>query len=455
VSHLITYCIQAATVLTVGLLAPRLLRLRSPRICMRYWQLLLLVVILLPAIQPWRDNITGFVSVETVGVAVADTVTNTLPRSAAWPILEWTLVVLAAVAVLRIAWLAMGLAMLRHHRLTADEIDRMPAAIDALQSRLRTRARFMVSQRVPIPVTFGWYRPTVLVPRGFRDLPDAQQATIACHELLHVRRRDWPAIVLEQLLRAVLWFHPAVSILLRRVGLCREQLIDAEVVRITGTRRPYLDALWNMARSGGPLISVPALPLLNRSELVERVALLAEEARMSKTRVVLSTAVVVAVVALAGGVAAATFPFVKADEPPMAVESKTTDPKSAERSAEQAKLDLRKRAVRYEVNGEVTEPKIIHKVNPKYPEEARKTGQQGVVVCETVIDAKGEVADIKILRTDHEILVPSTVEAIKQWKFKPSTLDGEPVDVIYILTVQYRLDVGEKKAAEKEPENEK
>ena len=86
------------------------------------------------------------------------------------------------------------------------------------------------------------------------------------------------------------------------------------------------------------------------------------------------------------------------------------------------------------------EPKVIHKVNPRYPEEARKEKIQGEVVCEAVIEASGKVFDPRILSSDHGVLDQPTIDAISQWVFEPSrTKDGEAVDVLYEITVRYRL----------------
>jgi beta-lactamase regulating signal transducer with metallopeptidase domain len=52
------------------------------------------------------------------------------------------------------------------------------------------------------------------------------QEAIACHELVHVRRRDWLREIFEEAVVAVLWFHPAVWMLIGRIRLAREQVVD-------------------------------------------------------------------------------------------------------------------------------------------------------------------------------------------------------------------------------------
>jgi TonB family protein len=334
---------------------------------------------------------------------------------------------------MRLAWIGFGLWTLRRMRRTARLIDRVPEVVAEIRSRLGVDAELMESRHVRVPVTFGWRRPAVLVPPRFGGLPEDQQTGVVCHELLHVGRGDWLTGVFEQIVRAVLWFHPGVSILLGRIALSREQLVDAEVVRITGDRRGYLDALWSMARRGERSAVVPALPLLNRSDLFERVAVLTEEVNMSKRRILATVAAAVVSVAVAGAAVAAAFPLMRAAAPAPDASIPSADTGASPMSS------AREKPIKFEPDGDITEPKVIDKVNPKYPEEARKNKIMGEVVCETIITAEGKITDIKIVETADEVFNQPTIDALMQWTFEPATLDGKPVDVYYNLTVRFSL----------------
>ncbi len=91
------------------------------------------------------------------------------------------------------------------------------------------------------------------------------------------------------------------------------------------------------------------------------------------------------------------------------------------------------------VAGEVTKPVKIHAPQPQYTEIARKARIQGIVIVQAVIDKKGDVTDVKVLKQLPLGLTEASVEAIQQWKFKPATLRGKPVDVYYNLTVSFYL----------------
>lgn len=95
--------------------------------------------------------------------------------------------------------------------------------------------------------------------------------------------------------------------------------------------------------------------------------------------------------------------------------------------------------VRFVVGGNITEPQRIGGPNPTYPEAARRARIQGVVVLECTIGKDGSVKQTKVLRGLPLGLTENAVAAVKKWRFKPSTLNGKPVEVLYILTVRFNL----------------
>jgi protein TonB len=95
--------------------------------------------------------------------------------------------------------------------------------------------------------------------------------------------------------------------------------------------------------------------------------------------------------------------------------------------------------IRFVVGGKITEPEKISGPNPLYPEAARRARIQGVVVLECIIGKNGQVTDVKVLRGLPLGLTESATDAVKKWRFKPSTLNEKPVEVLYILTVRFNL----------------
>jgi TonB family protein len=96
----------------------------------------------------------------------------------------------------------------------------------------------------------------------------------------------------------------------------------------------------------------------------------------------------------------------------------------------------------YRVGGNVTRPEKISGAPPVYTEAARKARLIGVVIVETVIDEQGNVTQPRVLKGLPMGLEEAAVEAVQTWKFKPATLDGRPVPVYYVLTINFQLDGG-------------
>lgn len=92
-----------------------------------------------------------------------------------------------------------------------------------------------------------------------------------------------------------------------------------------------------------------------------------------------------------------------------------------------------------QVGGGVTAPERIYDPQPKYSEEARKARIQGAVILQAVIDALGNVQDVTVLKGLSMGLTESAIDTVKEWRFKPATLNGEPVAVYYNLIVTFSV----------------
>jgi len=88
--------------------------------------------------------------------------------------------------------------------------------------------------------------------------------------------------------------------------------------------------------------------------------------------------------------------------------------------------------------GVLEQSKLIVKVSPVYPELAIKARVSGDVILEAFINEEGAVSSVKIL-SGHPLLVNAAVEAVKQWRYSPTVLSGEPVPIIAVVTVVFKL----------------
>jgi periplasmic protein TonB len=93
---------------------------------------------------------------------------------------------------------------------------------------------------------------------------------------------------------------------------------------------------------------------------------------------------------------------------------------------------------RIRISQGVTKGLLIHRVEPVYPPLARAARVQGEVVLSAVIDTNGQIQNLQLV-SGHPMLVPSALAAVKQWRYKPYLLNGQPVEVETTITVIFTL----------------
>jgi protein TonB len=93
---------------------------------------------------------------------------------------------------------------------------------------------------------------------------------------------------------------------------------------------------------------------------------------------------------------------------------------------------------RVKVSAGVRMAEVIHRVEPQYPSIARSARVQGVVELVGVIATDGHLKELKLV-SGHPLLAHAAMEAVSQWIYRPTTLNGEPVEVIAPITVTFRL----------------
>ena len=311
--------VQAGAVAGVAWLGASVLRLRGCGFLLKYWQGVLLLLLFAPWIQPWQPvaaaparglpplagmgrGLAGAVDVSVAGSVIA-------LRAERWSLepLTWVLAVLATGVIVRLAWLGLGLVRLGRLARSARRIA-PPGPAREFLTQFGVTAAFVQPPDVHMPYSFGLFRPTVVLPAAFDRLEPKFQRGIVCHELLHLRRRDFLGSLVEEVLAALLWFHPWVWLIRRRIRVHREQVVDAAVVHWTGDRRAYVRCL--VALAGHPRTLGLAAPMLRSSELRVRTdALFEKEGTMSKRRSALLAMGLCAAFGVTVWTAAATVPL--------------------------------------------------------------------------------------------------------------------------------------------------
>jgi len=335
--NLLAWMAQSTLLAAAGSALPVLLRLHHPRTQLVYCHLLLCACLLLPAFEPWAHPRVILPAAaaqespaegETSTAAPAARSTSAQPRHTALPAvsaplrstapaafwavwaggraLPW---ILGAGVLARLGWLAAGLWRIRRYRIAATPLYPIPESVRAAASVTHSGALCCISREIPGPVTLGWLAPVVLLPESWLALDEESQCAIACHELLHVRRADWVVTLLEEVAGGILWFNPAAWMLLAQTRLAREQLVDAQTVRMTSAPEPYIEALLAIARGRQTLDLAPAPLFLRRRHLTHRMHALLKEARVSTARLVSSYGSILAALAFTGWFAGAAFPL--------------------------------------------------------------------------------------------------------------------------------------------------
>ena len=96
---------------------------------------------------------------------------------------------------------------------------------------------------------------------------------------------------------------------------------------------------------------------------------------------------------------------------------------------------------RVRVSQGVTQGLLIRKVQPNYPPLARQARIQGTVLLQAEISKDGTIENLRLI-SGHPMLAPAAIEAVKQWRYKPYILNGEPVEVETQITVNFTLSGG-------------
>jgi protein TonB len=93
---------------------------------------------------------------------------------------------------------------------------------------------------------------------------------------------------------------------------------------------------------------------------------------------------------------------------------------------------------RIRVASRVAEANLIHDVAPQYPPEAGRARIEGTVVLMAVIGKDGSVQDVRV-ESGLPILAQAAIDAVRQWRYKPYMIDGEPVEVDSRITINFAL----------------
>jgi TonB family protein len=437
VANLLPWSLQAAGIVAAAALLPWLFRLDVAGVRYAYWRAVAMLCLALPWIQPYTH---GQAVATTVTTDAAVATSQAQAAAVATARLDWgvvVLVVLAAGILFRLLWLGVGLIRLRRLR-RAALMDR-PVLVDAdLQPALGTHAEIRYARDLQQPVTFGLRRPLVLLPEVMRGQPSEIQRAVIGHELLHVKRRDWAWLIVEEIAVCLFWFHPASWWLASRIQCAREEVVDELAILLTGRRKTYVEALLTFADATSV---VPTAAFARRRHLVRRIALVSKEDVMSSRRIVVTCAAMALIVGLGSWYAVSAFPLRVSDQSgtaasheagPLELKAHAVTPENpvprrvhyepavVPDSIDSLRANIGVRVTLDDV-GRIAEARAVslefHRPGLSFDASAVDLGARGTRSLEGV--AQADNVNVAEARQTIEAVIDSAVTSVRQWRYDP------------------------------------
>ena len=357
--------------------AASLLRKSSADLRHRIWLAALcgLPLLLLPVPVPEAARVDLAFTAEAVGAGSS---------ASLWPAI-W-----AVGAALSLARFAVGVARL---------------AILTRGSRLTEIAGVHSSAAISTRLTWGVFRPVILLPDYARDWTEEHRAVAVAHERAHVERGDWFWQSYAQVVGAIFWFNPLVWLAAARLRREAEEAVDDAVIRSGAQAHGYAEQLLDVARhiKGGN--HAAGIAMVRHPELSARIAAILDQTRV-RTMAGVRSRVAIAVLAVC------SVPVLAAFQVP-------TEP--------------------YPVGNGVSAPVPIYKPEPQYPQEGKDAHAEGAVGLSLVVDQNGVPLQVTVTQPLEPSLDAAAVAAIEKWRFTPGMKDGKPVPVRATIVVQFKL----------------
>jgi TonB family protein len=445
VTWLIAFCIKTTILLGAARAAALFLRRSSADIRHGLWlsAFLGVVILALPFSLPQPVRIDVPVQFSTTSVEGA---LPTHVSGAAW-------------SMLRAIWIVGIVATLS--RLLAGV-----ATVALWTRRARCVEGVLISDLAATPLTWGVFRPVILVPAYATNWPVAQFDVALRHEQAHAARRDWLWQMLANTVCAVFWFHPLIWLANVELRSEAENATDDLVLASGVDATNYAEQLVLVARHLSNSLTLATVPMVRTKLLESRVRKILNPYRCRDqasfaTRVAVTALVCVGLILLlaveeksvlrAAGLPDIAIPMIPhttliaqdASVPTL----KPVTPRSAAAPSFAPAIPMRPvppvvlsrhEPVLASAPG-VTTPRPTYRVEPRYTDDARAAKLQGSVLLSVVINEQGRPEEIKVTRSLDPGLDERAIEAVQQWQFTPGTKDGSPIAVTAAVEVNFRL----------------
>jgi len=277
------------------------------------------------------------------------------------------------------------------------------------------------SPRIFSPVTLGIRRRFVLLPAGMLiAMPEADLRAIIAHEFSHIRRNDFLTNLIYECLALPVSYHPILRMARQRMMETREMICDHMAAEVEG-RNQYARSLLRLAiqiTRNRPVRTHYAIGISDANTFERRLMRLTE--RQNPAGRVLRLAAIVACVALGAATCASALAL------HVGVSGLAGDHNDAKPNGP------------INVSAGVMAGQRINGPIPSYPPAAKKARIQGTVLLDAIIGRDGTVENLTVV-SGPPALQGSSLDAVRQWTYKPFLLNGDPVEVKTTITVTYTL----------------
>lgn len=336
------------------------------------------------------------------GVAQEGGWSGLFQRNLAWIVGAWALcaLLLALRMIAGLLWLQRAATHEGRDPAWQARVDRL-----ATQFGLDRPVRLRIVAGLSSPVTAGWWRPVVLVPASLvTSMPPQLLEALLAHELAHIQRHDYLVNLLQNVIESLLFYHPAVWWISRRIRVERERIADTIAARQLGEPRRLALALSELEKR--QFAHHHLAQAANEGDLMSRIKQLL---RPDTDTLNWKAAIPVLGFALAGLAGCA-------QTPPSGPATTQADHAVTKPVANFASCE-----------------------RPKYPAEALARDIQGTVTLGFLVDADGAVRETALRQSSGDSSLDEAARtALARCTFKPGTVDGKPraqwADVQYVWT---------------------
>lgn len=356
-------------------------------------------------------------------------VVSPVNKAAPVDLLDITLLVWMAgtvLGVLNLIWGILGVRRtIRHAReLSREEIAELESCAPPLSPSLPLH-RVRLSDHVKGPVSAGFIRPWIILPRIlFTRIEGSERRAIILHEWAHMENRDGLFSLLAESISAIYWWNPLIRALGRqRIRL--QELISDQLAVSRSAPLGYAKALLSLAEKNimdRSLLGVMAFfGPISLKERIERI--LNKEGEMNNRKMQKSI-LVFGTLAMTLMLVASGTRFVMEE-----IQDSNGNTTTVQQDGDGEKI----------LKVPSTEaPKLIKRVEPKYPREALKKRISGQVTMTATIDLLGKVEAAEVL-SGHPLLNEAALAALKSWEYEPFRKDGKTSRVQFTVVMSFKL----------------